>query len=78
MMERNYLICGLLGWFCAKEPSIDGVDLKIKIDQVLEESGFTLLGTENDDLQLLDEMVAEFLMSVMGRKFNRQDRRIKL
>ena len=74
-MERNYLICGLLGWFCAKEPSIDGPDLKVKVDQVLKDSGFTLLGTEKDDLQLLDEMIAEFLMSVMGRKFNRSDRR---
>ena len=74
-MERNYLICGLLGWFCAKEPHIDGTDLKIKVDQVLENSGFTLLGTEKGDTQLLDEMIAEFLMSVMGRKFNRTDRR---
>ncbi len=74
-MERNYLISGLMGWFCAKEPSIDGADLKVKIDQVLADSGFTLLGTEKDDMQLLDEMVAEFLMSVMGRKFNRKDRR---
>lgn len=76
-MERDYLISGLMGWFCAKEPHIDGTDLKIKIDQVLSDSGFTLLGTQKDDLQLLDEMVAEFLMSVMGRKFNRKDRRIK-
>jgi len=76
-MERNYLIAGLMGWFCAKQPHIDGVDLKVKIDQVLSDSGFTLLGTEKDDLQLLDEMVAEFLMSVMGRKFNRNDRRVK-
>ncbi len=74
-MERSYLISGLMGWFCAKEPRIEGVDLKIKIDQVLFDSGFTLLGTEKDDLQLLDEMVSEFLMSVMGRKFNRKDRR---
>ncbi len=74
-MQRNYLISGLMGWFCAKESSIDGTDLKIKIDQVLKESGFTLLGTEKDDMQLLDEMIAEFLMSVMGRKFNRKDRR---
>ena len=76
-MERNYLIAGLMGWFCAKQPDSDGIDLKIKIDQVLSTSGFTLLGTEKGDLQLLDEMVAEFLMSVMGRKFNRHERREK-
>ena len=75
MMERSYLIAGLIGWFCAKEADIDGIDLKIKIDQVLSDSGFTLLGIEKDDLQLFDEMIAEFLISVMGRKFNRQDRR---
>lgn len=74
-MERSYLICSLLGWFCAKEPSIDGSDLKIKIDQVLTDSKFTTLGTEDTDMQLLDEVNAELLMSVMGRRWNRKDRR---
>jgi len=76
-MERHYLIAGLMGWFCAKEPNITGDDLRIKIDQVLEDSRFTPLGNEKGDLELLDEMVAEFLMSVMGRRFNRKDRRAK-
>jgi len=74
-MERNYLICALVGWFAAKDNSIDGLDLKIKIDQILTNSGFPILGTEKDDTQLLMEMEAELLMSVMGRKFNRADRR---
>ena len=74
-MERNYLICSLLGWFCAKETDINGPDLKIKIDQVLVDSKFTPLGTEHTDTQLLDEAAAELLMSVMGRGFNRKDRR---
>ncbi len=74
-MERNYLICSLIGWFCAKESSINGSDLRIKIDQVLINSKFTPLGTEPSDLQLLDEAAAELLMSVMGRGFNRKDRR---
>ena len=74
-MERNYLICSLLGWFCAKEPGINGPDLKIKIDQVLGDSKFTSLGSEHTDMQLLDEVNAELLMSVMGRRFNRKDRR---
>ncbi len=74
-MERYHLIAGLIGWFCAKEPSIVAENLRIKIDQVLADSKFTPLGTEDGDLLLLDEMWAEFLMSVMGRKFNRQDRR---
>jgi len=74
-MQRSYLICSLLGWFCAKEPGIDGPDLKIKIDQVLADSKFTGLGTEDTDMQLLEEVNAELLMSVMGRRFNRRDRR---
>ena len=74
-MERHYLICGLLGWFCAKEPNLNGSDLRIKIDQVLADSKFTPLGTEDTDIQLLDETTAELLMSVMGRGFNRKDRR---
>ncbi len=76
-MERHWLICGLLGWFCAKEQSITSLDLRIKIDQFLENSKFTPLGSEDGDLQLLDEMIAEFTMSVIGRGFNRKDRRKK-
>jgi len=74
-MERNYLICSLIGWFCAKESSIGGSDLKIKIDQVLADSKFTSIGTEDTDMQLLDETAAELLMSVIGRGYNRKDRR---
>jgi len=76
-MERNWLICGLLGWFCAKEPDITSEDLRIKLDQRLADSKFTPLGSEKDDLQLLDEMIAEFTMSLIGRGFNRKDRRKK-
>ncbi len=74
-MERNYLICGLVGWFSAKNKSMDGLDLKIRIDQILTNSGFPILGAEKDDTQLLMEMEAELLMSVMGQNFNRADRR---
>ena len=76
-MERYWLICGLLGWFCAKEPHITSQDLRIKLDQILAKSKFTPLGSEKGDLQLLDEMIAEFTMSLMGRGFNRKDRRKK-
>ncbi len=76
-MERHFLICSLIGWFCAKEPHITSEDLRVKIDQTLSDSKFTPLGTEDGDLQLMDEMIAEFLMSVMGRRFNRKDRRQK-
>jgi len=77
-MERNWLICGLLGWYCAREPHISSQDLRIKLDQMLEKSKFTPLGSEKEDLRLLDEMIAEFTMSLMGRGFNRKDRRQKI
>ena len=64
-----------MGWFCAKEPHITSEDLRIKIDQMLSDSKFTPLGTEKGDLQLLDEMIGEFTMSLLGRGYNRRDRR---
>ena len=74
-MERNWLICGMLGWFCAKEPNITSGDLTIKIDQFLADSKFTPLGTETGDLALLDEMIGELTMAGIGRGFSRSDRR---
>ena len=76
-MERHHLICGLLGYFVGLDKTITSKDLSVKIDQMLEVSKFTPLGTEEGDLQLLDEMIAEFTMSVIGRGFNRADRRKK-
>ncbi len=74
-MERTWLICGQLGWYCAKFPNITSEDLRYKIDEFLIESKFTPLGTENGDLVLLDEMLGELTMSAIGRGFNRADRR---
>ena len=76
-MERHWLICGLLGYFVGEDHHISSKDLSIKIDQMLSESKFTPLGSEKGDLQLLDEMIGEFTMSVIGRGFNRADRRKK-
>ena len=74
-MERNWLICGMIGYFCAKFPNISSDDLRYKIDEFLIESKFTPLGTEDGDSTLLDEMIAELTMSGIGRGFNRADRR---
>lgn len=74
-MERHHLICGLLGYFIGKDQHIRSKDLSDKINEVLEASTFTLLGEEDGDLQLLDEMISEFTMSVIAREFNRADRR---
>lgn len=77
MMERNWLICGMLGYFCGKEPRITSDDLRYKIDEFLLASKFVPLGTEEGDLQMLDEMISELTMSALGRGFNRNDRRRK-
>ncbi len=74
-MERSWLICALLGKYCEKEKNITSEDLKYKIDEYLIESKFTPLGSEPSDLQMLDEMIGELIMSSVGRGFNRQDRR---
>lgn len=66
-----------MGFFSAEDSSIDVIDLKIKIDQALESSGFPLIGSEKNDMQLLDEFAAELLMSIIGRGYNRTQRREK-
>lgn len=76
-MERHHMICGLLGFFVGENINIKSVDLSFKINEMLLASKFTPLGSEEGDLQLLDEMIAEFTMSVIGRGFNRADRRKK-
>ena len=73
MMQRNYLICALMGKFVEQDNSITAEDLRIKIDQSLENSCMTPLGA--DDTQLLDEVLGEIMISVLGAKINRQDRR---
>ena len=75
-LERKNLICCLVGYYSAKNPNIKGNDLKIEIDNHLFASKFTPLGTEKDDIELLDELIGETMMSVIGRGFNRRDRRI--
>ncbi len=76
-MERNWLICAMLGWYCARDKNISSQDLREKIDQFLLDSKFTPLGTEDGDLALLDEMIGELTMASIGRGFNRFDRRRK-
>lgn len=76
-MERDHLICCLFGRITASKPDIDSQDLRIEIDNVLSESKFTTIGTEPNDIQLLDELIGELQMSLMGRGYNRKDRRRK-
>lgn len=74
-MERSYLICMLVGWFTAKKPDIKADDLRIQIDQSLTDSKLTTLGSEPNDVQLLEELLGETMISVLGKGINRETRR---
>lgn len=74
-MERSNLICCLVGYFTAKHPTISSIDLRIMIDQRLQESQLTLLGHEENDINLMQDLLDETIFSVMGRGINREQRR---
>jgi len=76
-MERDHLICCLFGRITASKQDISSDDLKVEMDQFLLESKFTPLGTETNDVQLLNELIGELQMSLIGRGWNRKDRRSK-
>jgi len=76
-MERKNLICLLVGWHAAKNENIDGIDVKILIDNELINAKFTPLGTEPGDVELLQELLGETMMYVIGKGYNRRDRRKK-
>jgi hypothetical protein len=75
-MKRTYLICSLIGWHVAKNPSITAAEIKIAIDDQLIESHFTPLGSEPGDVQLLEELIGETMMWVIGQGWNRKLRRL--
>ena len=75
-MERNYLICMLIGQFIAKEgQSATSEKIKDYVDEALLKCCFTPLGREDGDLQLLDELIGETMMFVIGQGINRKQRR---
>ena len=74
-MERDRLICCLIGWYSALNPEIKAEDLRIDIDEHLIKSKFTPLGTEPNDLELMQELLDETIMSIFGRRINRKMRR---
>lgn len=66
----------LIGQFVAlesKNPTNDKI--KDYVDEALFKCCFTPLGTEKDDLQLLDELLGETMMYVIGQGMNRRQRR---
>lgn len=74
-MERDRLICCLVGRYTALEPRINSQDLRIKIDNHLFECKLTPLGTEPNDTELLQELLDETMISVLGQGINRKTRR---
>ena len=76
-MERDKFICFLSGGFVALQPTISGEDLKIKIDQRLAECNLTSLGSEPNDGELIQNLLDETIISVLGQGINRKMRRIK-
>lgn len=74
-MERDRLICCLVGRFTALEPNLNAEDLRIKIDQHLQECNLTSLGTEPNDLELMQDLLDETIISVLGQGINRKMRR---
>lgn len=74
-MERDKLICCLVGRFVALEPGISSGDLKIKIDQHLQKCNLTIIGSEEGDVDLLQDLLDETMISVLGAGINRKQRR---
>lgn len=65
----------LIGWHTAKNPSISSEDLRLEVDKSLTNCHFTLLGSEQGDIELLDELIGETIMYVIGQGINRKMRR---
>lgn len=73
MIERGKLICMLVGKFTERNPRIEAQDLRIQIDQHLLACNQSILGI--DDNQLLQDLIDETILSVLGQGINRQQRR---
>lgn len=72
-MERNYLIAMLIGRYVALDQNISADDLRYKIDEELTKS--CMIPIDKNDIQLLDEVLAEAMINVMGKGINRDQRR---
>jgi len=75
-MERDRLICCLVGKYSALDKTIDAQDLRIKIDQHLSQFNMTPLGQEEGDDELMQDLLDETIFSVLASGgFNRKYRR---
>lgn len=74
-MERERLICCLVGKYSALDNTIDAQDIRIKIDQHLQACNMSTLGMEKGDDELLQDLLDETIFSVLGAGINRKTRR---
>lgn len=63
----------LIGRYVALDRGISADNLRYKIDEELQQSCMTPI--DKDDVQLLDELLAEAMISTMGKGINRDQRR---
>ncbi len=74
-MERKYLICMLVGKITEWKNDVSGEDLRYYIDERLEKCCLPLLGHDPEDDNLLNELLGETMIYVMGQGINRKTRR---
>jgi len=77
-MQRDRLICTLIGGIVAKNPNIEAIDAQIIIDQKLIAAHFTPLGSEPNDAEIIQEAIDEMKIYVIGKGINRAARRKNL
>lgn len=73
-MERDKLICCLVGLYCGQDKHIQVADLKIKIDNHLIACNLVPVTTQ-EDADLLQDLLDETIWSVLSKGVNRQMRR---
>jgi len=73
-MERRLLIACLTARYISLG-YLNAESLRYQIDQDLLNAKQTPLGQEEEDLETLDLVLAEFMIYVMGQGINRKQRR---
>ena len=75
-MQRDRLICCLVGKYSALNKTIDAQDLKTLVDQHLQGCNLLPLGQEKGDEELMQDLLDETIFSILNTgKFNRKTRR---
>lgn len=65
----------MVGRYTAIEPNINPYNLRLEIDNHLIKCNLTPLGTEPNDTELIQELLDEVMISVLGQGINRKTRR---